>query len=233
VIGGAIELIQPFFGRSASWIDMGFNLFGGFIGLVFFAPARLEMSRKILLSFQIGAVVLASLIFHGPMTTLWDMHVAARQFPVLSDFETRFEAKRWTAGVIDTSLARTGNASLRVELGTDRYSGTTLWRSFGNWQGYTTLVISIYNPEPKPIAMTITIRDEEHSRRGGEYHDRFNREFMLRQGWNDIRIPTADIKNAPAQRTMDLSMLTYLVVFAMNLSEVRTIYLDYVHLISA
>ena len=231
MVGGVIELIQPFFGRSASWIDMGFNLFGGFIGLVFFAPARLEISRRILWSLQIGAVVLASLIFYGPMTTLWDMHVAARQFPVLSDFETRFEPKRWTAGVIDTSLAKTGNASLRVDLDTEKYAGTAMWRSLGDWQDYSTLALSIYNPDPKPLVMTITIRDEEHSRRGGEYHDRFNREFTLHQGWNDIRIPIAVIKNAPAERTMDLSNLTYLVVFTMNLSKNYTIYLDNIHLI--
>lgn len=231
ILGGSIELLQGHIGRTASWKDLGVNLTGGLFGLLFLAPGRVRMPWMLLRGGQGVVLALCLFLLYKPVVTLWDMNQAARQFPVLSDFETRFQAERWTSGEIDRTLSRTGRSSLRVELNTDTYSGTTLWRSFGNWENHEALNFSIYNPDPEPLVMTISIRDREHSRRGSEYRDRFNRKLTLDKGWNDIVIPVSDIENAPAERTMDLSRLTYVVIFAMNLPEPRTIYLDNVRLI--
>ncbi len=230
-LGGAIELIQGYLGRTPAWKDLGVNLLGGLFGLLFFASGRARIPGFLLKSGQVMVLALCFFMFYGPVVTLWDMHMAARQFPVLSSFETRFESKRWIGGEIDHELSRIGSASLRVELRPQRYSGTTFWRSFGNWEGYEVFSLSIHNPEPDPLDMTISISDREHSVKRGGFHDRFNRELTLEKGWNDIRIQVSEIENAPAQRSMDLSRLSYVVIFAMDLSEPRTIYLDDVRLI--
>jgi VanZ family protein len=229
--GGAIELIQPYFGRSASWIDLGIDLLGGLIGMVFLAPARGRLSRNLLAGGQLTALTLTGLMFHGPVSNFLDMLRAERQFPVLAGFESRLEARRWSRGEIDRQLSRQGGASLRVELGTERYAGTTLKRSFGNWQGFSALCLSIYNPEPEPLRITISIRDHEHFQRGGRYDDRFNRSFHIGHGWNDIRIPVQEIETAPADRTLDLSRLSEVVIFTSALPEPRVMYLDHVRLI--
>lgn len=231
LLGGFIELTQSYFDRTASWRDMGVNLLGGFGGLLFLSPVRYSLPRVLKNGLQISVLGLCIFLFSSPVITLLDMYQANRHFPVLSDFETRFEADRWSRGVVDHSVARHGNASLRVYLDTDRFSGTKLTRSFGNWQGYSALAFSIHNPDPQSLSLILSIRDLEHSSRGSEYDDRFNYSFEISQGWNDLKVPLTDIENAPAERTLNLKRLTDVVIFATNLPEPRTINLDHVRLI--
>jgi hypothetical protein len=171
------------------------------------------------------------IVFYEPVITLWDMSQASRQFPVLSDFETPFEARRWSSGEIDRTVARQGRASLRVLMGTEKYAGTTLKRSFGDWRGYGTFAFSLYNPDPNPLHITVSIRDEEHWRHGGEYHDRFNRGFTMKRGWNEVHIAVVEIENAPATRPLDLGRLTEVVIFTVDPPAPRVMYLDHVRLI--
>ena len=230
-VGGIIELIQPYFGRSASWRDLGLDFIGGFLGIMFISPIRRSLSRWLLVCGQCAVLALVVIVSFVPVTTIWDIWQATRQFPVLGDFETRLETGRWSSGEIDRGIARHGQCSLRVFLGTQKYAGTTLKRSFGDWRGYSTLAFSIYNPDPDLLMITVSIRDYEHFRRGGEYSDRFNRSFNIEQGWNDVHIPIADIENAPSARRLELDRLSEMVIFTVDLPEPRLFYLDHVRLI--
>lgn len=231
LVGGIIELIQPYFGRTASLRDLGIDLLGALLGVMFLVPTRRSLRRGVLVGGQVAVAAIAVTVFYGPVVTLWDMGQASRQFPVLGDFETCLETRRWSSGEIDKRIARHGERSLRVSLGTGKYAGTTLERSFGDWRGYSTFAFSIYNRDPDPLVITVSIRDEEHFRRGGEYHDRFNRVFTIEQGWNDVSIPIADIENAPAARRLELDHLSEVVIFTVDLPAPRVMYLDYVRLI--
>jgi hypothetical protein len=91
---------------------------------------------------------------------------------------------------------------------------------------YSALAFSIYNPDLKALSLTVSIRDREHFRRGGEYRDRFNRSFVMPPGWNDVIIPVADIENAPSGRRLELDRLKEVVIFAVELPAQRVIYLD-------
>ena len=196
-LGSIIEIIQPYFNRRANFLDLAINLLGGLFGLLFLAPMRDKWRGSVLSGAQAVILILVVLAFYRPVITLWDMWQANRQFPVLSDFETRFEANRWSQGVINKDLARHGNCSLFVVLGTQKYAGTTLKRSFGNWNSYAALAFSLFNPDARPLRITVSIRDHEHFRRGGEFHDRYNQAFTMKHGWNDVAIPMARIRSAP------------------------------------
>ncbi len=224
LLGGMIELIQPYFGRSAAIKDVWQNLLGASITVALSAPRG--AARRILVS--VVAVVLF-LEMHNPVTSLWDRGVARIQFPVLSDFSTAFEDRRWSSGTPDSSIARVGQRSLRVDLQPSRYAGTTMRRSFGDWNEHNTLEFSIYVPDGS-LGITVSIRDHEHLDRGGAYIDRFNRRFLLQPGWNDVSIPVADIRDAPQERQQDLSDIAELAIFTSNLEEERTFYLDRVRL---
>jgi VanZ family protein len=230
-VGGCIELIQPYFGRTARWRDLGIDLLGGFVGMVFLVSARRTFGRGLLAFGQLSGLALAVVMSYGPVVTLWDMRQASREFPVLSDFETRLEARRWCSGETENGIARHGESSFRVSMGTEKYAGTTLKRSFGDWRGYSAFAFSLYNPDPDPLRITVSIRDKEHFRRGGEYHDRFNRAFMMEQGWNDVYIPVADIENAPTERKLELNDLSEVVIFTVDQPAPRVMCLDYVRLI--
>ncbi|MDN3517214.1 hypothetical protein QWY84_06315 [Aquisalimonas lutea] len=223
-LGGTIELIQPWFGRSAGLQDLWQDLLGAMAAVALNAPT--VATRRAL-----GAVMAVILVaeLYAPAISLWDRGVARIQFPVLSDFSTTFEHRRWSAGEPDDTVARIGERSLRVDLKPGRFSGTTLRRSLGDWSHYDTLELSIYNPAA-PLSITISIRDHDNAKRGGEYSDRFNRRFLLRPGWNDLAIAVDDVRNAPAQRQQHLDDLAMLAIFTANLDEHRTLYLDRVRL---
>ncbi|HDQ40783.1 MAG TPA: hypothetical protein ENN39_07115 [Desulfonatronum sp.] len=231
--GGLIELIQLCIGRQASLHDMIVNLAGACAGLALAASAqgvRMGLPARGLQVLALGA----GLVFlSGPALTLWDMLQAARHFPVLSDFETSFQARRWTSGDIVSGVSRQGQASLRVHLKAhETYPGTTLTYGFGDWEGYAALELSFYNTGQDPLRMMVSIRDLEHSRnRHKGIRDRFDRTFLIQPGWNDLRIPVDDIRAAPNGRTLDLGRLTSLVVFTMHLPEDRVIHLDQVRLV--
>ena len=197
LIGVVIELIQPLFGRSAGLRDIRQNLVGAAAAVSLYAPAGSQ--RRVLAGL---AAVLLALELAGPAISLWNRAVARTQFPVLGELETRFEHRRWSSGVPDDSVARAGARSLRIELEPGRYAGTTLQRSFGDWSGYTHLEMSLYNPDETILPLTVSIRDREHFRRGGAYHDRFNGRYPIAPGWNDLRIPIAEIRAAPAERAL-------------------------------
>jgi hypothetical protein len=220
-----VELVQTFFGRSAGLRDIWQNLVGAMAAVALHAPAGAGRRRLVGIAIALLALELA-----GPGIGLWDRAVARTQFPVLGDFETRFEHWRWSSGVPERTRARTGSRSLRVDLEPGRFAGTTLRRSFGDWSGFAYLEMSLYNPEPEALPIVVSIRDREHFRRGGDYADRFNGQFELEQGWNDLRIPVAGIRDAPTERRLELGDLSEMVVFTADLERPQVIWLDRVRL---
>jgi hypothetical protein len=224
IVGTAIELVQPYFGRSAGLQDLWQNLLGVATGVALSAPAGTQ--RRLLGSAM--AVALA-IELQAATAALFDRGIARIQFPVLSDFSTPFERSRWSTGELDDQFAKVGQNSLRLDLEPAQYAGTIRRRSLGDWTGYRTLTFSLYNPA-EPLTITVTVRDREHFRRGGEYRDRFNRRFLLQPGWNDIQVPVEDIREAPAERELNLANLAELAIFTVNLEQERTLFLDNVHL---
>jgi hypothetical protein len=225
LMGIVIELVQALFGRSAGLRDLWQNAVGAAAAVSLYAPAGRQ--RRWLAGV---AAVLVAFELAGPAIGLWDRAVARSQFPVLGEFDTRFEHRRWASGVPDAAVARTGARSLRLDLEPGRYAGTTLQRSFGDWSGYAYLEISLYNPDEQTLPITVSIRDREHFRRGGAYEDRYNGEFIVQRGWNDLRIPLSEVRDAPAERSLDLADLGEVVIFTVDLQYPRVLYLDRVRL---
>ncbi|MFO7460147.1 MAG: hypothetical protein R6X07_05935 [Desulfatiglandales bacterium] len=68
------------------------------------------------------------MLFYGGVTKLWDMGQAWRQFPVLSDFETRLEARRWSSGEVTldhgTRVLTVQDFNLLGSLGASSMGGT-------------------------------------------------------------------------------------------------------------
>ncbi|MFV8835838.1 VanZ family protein [Aquisalimonas sp.] len=225
LLGASIELVQPLFDRTAGFRDVWQNVLGAAIAVALAAPAGAK--RR-----SIGGLVAVVLFLElqAPVTSLWDRGVARLQFPVLSDFSTAFEHRRWSRGQQDDGVTRGGHGSLRVDLPPARFAGTTMRRSLGDWSDFEALSLSIYNAEPVPLIVTVSIRDDIHLSRGGAYDDRFNRRFQLLPGWNDIRIPVEDVQQAPSERTMRLNRIVELAIFTTNLEQPHRLYLDTVQL---
>jgi len=164
---------------------------------------------------------------------LSDEVIARFQFPVLSDFETPFETSRWDGGArysADSSVARHGKASMRVDMDTSLYSGVALVYFPMDWRGYSILSLELLNPSQGGIDITCRIHDLRHEEWGQRYEDRFNKVFRLRPGWNHLQIDLKEVARAPAGRTLDLSTIRAVGVFATRLPTPRTIFLDHMRL---
>ena len=216
-------------------MDVIRDIIGCLIALTFYAPNRKTIPKTCLRIFQTISVILVSMAFLPLIAVIIDETAARHQFPVLSDFETRFEADRWTGDAdfsTDNKIHSHGKASLKVVLKTSLYSGVGLKYFQGNWMNYNELQLSIYNPDTAPIQLTCRIYYRQHTRGIQLYEDRFNQSFSISNGWNLIRIPLSQVANAPHKRKMALNQIQGLGIFAASLPKPRIIYIDNVRLVN-
>jgi hypothetical protein len=235
VLGGTVELIQPHFGRSARWQDLGIDIAGTLAGLLFLAPARRSLPTGALalgqfLSLAVVLVIAGSALF-TPAVTIADTMLAKRQFPMLGGFESHIEASRWQGGTIDRTIARHGKGSFRVQLAAKGHTGAALRRRLGDWRGYSAMAVSIHNPGPDSLELTIAVVDQDYRDCGGRQRDRFARRVLLQPGWNDLEFPMGEIENAPEGRKLDLSRIVSVLFTARKLPEPVVIHIDSLRLV--
>lgn len=233
VLGGLIEIAQYGPRRTPDLGDMIRNVIGAQLALACFSPVRNQILRRSLRLFQVvllGAVVVQLVPVALALT---DEYMAARQFPVLADFETPGETSRWGGDAEfarDRQFVRNGRYSLKIELNTTTYSGVSLNYFPSNWNDFRYLRFDLFNPGDRALNVTCRIHDALHADNELRYNDRFNRSYRLEPGWNAIRIPLADVAAAPRTRTMNLQAIRDFSIFAIRLSQPQTLYLDYVRL---
>jgi hypothetical protein len=213
--------------------DLFRDIIGAMLYLFFLLPSRKTISKRILLMMQSGTVVLVGLQIFPVIIAITDDYIARRQFPELSSFETPFEIQRWSGGTdfrIDKKIKKTGKASMRVFLNTNKYSGVVLQYFPKNWEGYNYFQFAIFNPLSEDISITCRIHDKKHTQQGQKYEDRFNRSFTIPKGWNTITVSLKDIKHAPKNRQMNMHEIRNIGFFSSSLPYQRIINIDDVKL---
>lgn len=233
ILGAIIELLQSSFQRFPDANDLFRDIIGAMAYLFFLSPPRKTISKRILLMVQSCTVVLIGLQIFPVIIALTDEHIACRQFPELSGFETPFEIQRWSGNsdfIIDKKIKKTGKASMRVFLNTDKYSGVTLRYFPKNWEGFSYFQFAIFNPSSEDISITCRINDKKHIEQDQRYEDRFNRSFSIPKGWNTITVSLKDIKHAPKNRLMNMHEICKVGLFSSSLPYQRIINIDDVKL---
>lgn len=233
LVGVSIEFLQYGTDRIPDTGDVLRDLTGSLLVLVFGSSKSASQHVSWQLSKQLAVLVL--LLFQlWPLTkTLIDEAIALQQFPLLSNFETPFEIDRWAGNAklsVESMPSISQGKLLKLSLTTDQYSGVALNYFDGNWVSVRTLKISLYNPDVVPLQITCRIHDLQHIDGDEEYEDRFNRSFLLMQGWNHIAIDLDEVEESPADRSMDMRHIRGLGIFVVSLSEPRLLYLDNVQL---
>lgn len=232
--GFSVEVLQMSrSGRSPDVFDLLRNQLGCLAAFAFFIqpPPFTRQWQQILFR---GIVLILLAITIWPLSrSLIDEHLAGKQFPVLADFETPFERYRWVnvqqmRG--QRERVRHGEQAMRVQLSTAKYSGVSLFYFPGDWRGYQTLHCSVYNPQAASLVLNIRIHDALHKEQGSEFSDRFNQQFTLQQGWNDLVISLEKVKNAPKGRAMEMEHIEGFGLFVVQQADPLEIYLDHVYL---
>jgi VanZ family protein len=229
VIGIFVEMLQYGIDRFPDIQDIYRNLIGAMVAVVFLLPVRNSIPN-VLLNFLRMAVVLMVVAQLVPIAVaLIDEHHARRDFPNLSDFQTPFQIHRWKGGAgisIANDVGTAGNRVLQADLTTSQYSGVAMTYFPANWQQYQRLQFRVLNPSPQPLSLTCRIHDELHTRGIQRYQDRFNQTYAISQGWNTITIDLSEVQQSPQNRSMDLTQIRGIGIFATRLAQPRTIYID-------
>jgi len=234
-LGGLVELIQAGSVRTPDIMDLIRDIIGCLVALSFWKPAKKTISKAKLKICQIISVILVAIAFLPMVTAYLDEIAAMKQFPILSDLETRYEIDRWTGDAdfsIDHEIYHHGKGSLKVNLNTSLFSGVSLKYFPRNWLNYSELQLSIFNPDFEAIQLTCRIHDKQHTQGIQLYEDRFNRRYSILSGWNLIKIQLKQIENSPHKRKMALNQIQGLGIFAISLSKPRVVYIDYVRLVN-
>ena len=236
LIGAAIEYLQYLSnGRSPSLGDVLRNQLGVCLALLFqnWSQYRGSLQRLLLLLLRGLALVLVCVALFPLLTALWDEHQARRQFPLLAGFESSYELSRWLYSrqlQQESQIVRHGHKAARVQLSTAKYSGIALFHFPKDWRGYRQLHFSVYNPLQVPLELNCRIHDTTHKRRYGPYEDRFNTQFSLRPGWNDLSVSLQQVAAAPKGRAMDMANIAGFGLFVVEQKEAIAIFLDHVYL---
>lgn len=233
LLGVSIEFMQHGTTRTPDTGDVLRDMTGSLLVLVFGSLGSKLQSTSRRLSLQFSVLAL-SIVQLWPVTkSLIDEAIARHQFPLLSGLETPFEIDRWAGSArlsIETITSISQGKLLKLSLTTDQYSGAALNYFDGNWASARTLKISIYNPDADPLQITCRIHDLQHIDGNEEYEDRFNRGFLLMQGWSHLVIDLDEVKEGPVNRNMDMGRIRGLGLFVISLPTSRTLYIDNVQL---
>lgn len=231
-LGTLVELVQYGVDRDVDLNDVFRDILGGVLGFVF-SPIKKTIANSFLYTLRIATLFFLAIELFPVGFALYDEALAREQFPVLADFETASELDRWQGGAsfeIEEQPIIRGQKSLRIDLGTEQYSGIKLKYFPGNWQDYQTLKFNIYNPDKTPLAITCRIHDLQHTRGEQLYNDRFNRRFILTPGWNEVAITIRDIIQSPKTRQLSIQDISAIGLFVVRQPLPRSIYLDYMRL---
>ncbi len=228
--GLLIEYLQTFIEREFSLRDLVYDLTGSLLTLCCFVINKTLPLHKWSRHLLYTVTALLGLYAVVPLaSSLLDEIMMYRSFPLLADFNSRLEVKRWRGNVeiVELFSAKGTDKVLRVPLSTNYYSGISLSYFPRDWSRYRQLQFKLFNPAQSPVTMTIRIHDNKHYSLGkGDYDDRFNRRLEIGPGWNSFSVTLADIAEAPLHRTLDLSNVQSVGLFSTRLPKPRILYID-------
>lgn len=231
---GLVELIQPAFGRTASWSDFGNGLLGATLAACILVCGHRHWWKRMLLFCLLSAVAMFWRFF--PALEEWDaIRLRQRQFPMLGDFESGAELRFWVAPESgNTRLQRvpmhaiSGKNSLSVSVIGPGWPGVRYLAEDQDWSAFSTLIFDVYNPG-EPFHLAVRIDDVEST----SLRDRFDGSYRIASGANHIRIPLAKASSQPAGRPLNLGTIRRVVFFTENLPPGQSYFLDAVRLEAA
>lgn len=138
-----------------------------------------------------------------------------RAFPVLARPGSFWAARGWELiGVeLDVDAGRGFAATPAPGAEPGVYPGLFRAPAVRNWRRAQNLKTTIYWPEAAPAIFAIRIDDRP---RNPPYAERFQKEFAVTQGWNEVEIPAAELARAAGGRDLRLERIAQWGVFLVS-----------------
>jgi hypothetical protein len=132
VVAGLAEVVQPRFGRTRDWVDFVGGALGSLAGVTSVLAYQSRRSPRRLALFLLLTLALPAWPVAHALPYLRDTVAGRRAFPVLIDFTTDDQLKRWE--VHQASVGRDGTVELRP--GGDIFSWVAFRPMKGDFRGY-------------------------------------------------------------------------------------------------
>lgn len=221
LLGGAVECLQPLFGRHAQWQDLGFDVLGITLGLLAYQCISGKKNRLRLL--QAGLFVLLSVYLSKPLVmACYSLLEQQRRLPLIWQHSDTALLPIWFAGSSKHHLLEKG---LEVEFNTKRYSTLEINAMPRDWRDYQALSFELEAKQAFKLTCRIHDRQHEVGAKSYRYHDRYTQGFNLQAGRQIITIDLARVRNAPLKREMHLGEIRKLICFSYQLQQPRTMLL--------
>lgn len=227
-MGAATEGIQTLGSRDADAADLARNLMGGAAALILAATADRELApggRRVRSLLVPGAAVLlgVSLLPLGQVALSY--YQRNRDFPRLLDFQGawghRFLQTR-DARIELRAEADTGRPGMRLTFLPARYPALLVREPYPDWRAYVDLACEILSENEEPLDLVLRIHDSHHD---NSYADRFNQTLCVEPGLNRFLIPLQEVRDGPAERSLDLAHVAGIALFAVSPARPVTIHL--------
>jgi hypothetical protein len=228
-LGGAIEIIQPFLGREASWGDMGRNGLGIMIanGIVM---ARLAKIHGAFLRAVGVATSTAALAISMAPTLPWAYAALERHraFPVLIDFDHAYINKYLVAAfdakitIISAPTDWKNNVSAVAQVESPPhpfYPGMQLRNTEVMWQDYSTLRFDVYSPNAVDEILAVNIYSAESERRPLQHT-----QVVIQPGARTYQVAL------PARDILSAHHITDIIWHRLNPENTITLYFDNISL---
>jgi len=224
-VGGgiAVEWLQTFVGRDASWSDVVTDALGAACALAFVmwrqtvsAPPPGRLARRLA---PVVMIACAAAILHPVAEAAAAYTRRASLFPVIAQFDSPLDLYFVSAiGAVatrgqmpDAWSAATDPESLRVLVASEPYPGVAFTEPVRDWSAWSKLKLDITNPDARPLDLNVRVHDIAHSQ---HYDDRFNQRFAIDGATRTtISIPLQDIQQGPKSRLLDLENVAGIIVF--------------------
>lgn len=224
-----IEEIQSAQGRENSIEDIYKNCLGASLALLLHPKTRVAGDKIISVMRALVFLLLAFALFPLAINTIDSLYSRA-SFPVLASFETPFEIERWKSDNLSVIETGTGDRLLQNNFQPGRYSTLSFFYFPPDWTAYDCLAIRINNTGSDRFFLHIRINDRQHNANERSYVDRFNYKTPLLAGWNQLRIPLKNIKQAPRGRDMNMTQMEEITFFSAGLRQPVTLLFDDIEL---
>ena len=232
----AVEILQPYFGRTKSLDDFINGSIGAALALIGIAAWQ-RTGRWLLRAGHAVSLAVVMVVALWPAYEEWrGLRWRQKHFPSLGDFENEEELKLWrpqggsvghpTNASFTRAHASQGEQSLRVVGGAGDWAGVNYSAGDKDWTPFRALALDVFNPRE---AFTLFVRVDDNGN-CTKLADRFERGIELTSGWNRLRVPTAEIERGPKERRLNLKSIRRVAVFTGDGEPQRFWFLDNVHL---
>lgn len=226
MLGALSEAAQILTSRDASLRD----LLADGLGAASFLAAAIAVSAPRPFSFAkrvmaVGGGLLLLGWAMAPLATVSAAYVERHmQFPALVNPAARFghiftRRQNITYRIVQQTDAEPSYA--HVTFGTGPWPGVAYHDLWPDWSPYSTLVVDVEVEGDTMLEINLRVHDKDHEKLK-VLSDRFTRAFQLSPGRHSLRIALADVEDAPATRSLDLTAVTELIIFAQQKEAARS-----------